>query len=86
MPSNLAREAAQLADAVAKQKDHRGQHAFQVGRSTRQHYRFFKADGTFIGDLGGTPGNRRALDNTLAMLKRAGFDPSPKQTRKTRKS
>jgi hypothetical protein len=46
---------------------------FDVQATTRGHYRFFTADGTFICDLSGTPSSDREVTNKLHKLRKAGL-------------
>lgn len=46
---------------------------FDVRRTTRGHYQFFKSDGTYICDLSGTPGSDREVKNKLHLLRKAGL-------------
>jgi hypothetical protein len=46
---------------------------FEVQATTRGHYLFFNAEGTFICDLSGTPGSDREIVNKLHKLRRAGL-------------
>jgi hypothetical protein len=46
---------------------------FDVQKTTRGHYLFFSAEGTFICDLSGTPGSDREIVNKLHRLRKAGL-------------
>lgn len=61
----LKQEAEQIARAAAEQ-------GFEVRRTTRGHYLFFRAE-LFVCDLGGTPGSQKEITRKLAKLRKAGL-------------
>ncbi len=46
---------------------------FGVTQTTRGHYLFYTADGTFVCDLSGTPGSDRETINKIQKLRKAGL-------------
>jgi hypothetical protein len=53
---------------------------WRVERTASNHYQFFSPDGVTAVTAGGTYGDRRALKNLVAQLRRGGFVP-PKKMR-----
>lgn len=69
--SAKSREADRLAEEAEKQ-------GFTVRTTAKNHY-LISLNGRHICDLSRTPSSPRSIPNTRAMLKRAGFNPNPKQ-------
>jgi predicted RNA binding protein YcfA (HicA-like mRNA interferase family) len=67
----MANEVRQIVKALEDQ-------GFDVVPTKRGHLRVYK-DGVLLSTLSGTPGDRRALLNGLAPLKRAGFQWPPRR-------
>lgn len=49
------------------------QQGWRWTRTKRGHWQGYAPDGRTIVTVGGTPSDRRALDNALARMRRAGF-------------
>ncbi|MFE1785623.1 hypothetical protein ACFW9F_24380 [Streptomyces sp. NPDC059506] len=61
------KEVRQLLKKLARQ-------GFDVELTRNGHYKVYW-DGRFVGTLAGTPSDHRSLKNSVANLKRAGFQP-----------